>query len=230
MQTKKRRCFRGLQRAGLLTPYVSHLLQSLPRRSEWVFSSLSTSHHITPPHKALAQAVAVAGIDGLTLHGLRRSFGSLAERLEIPAGVVAQVQGHKPSATAEKHYRVRPLGLLRGHHERIEAWVLEQAGVTFARGETLCRNLKPEPSCPPPADDAAIAAAALADPEAVPFTDAEWAKVKPLVRRDRPLGSGTETQVALRLDVEVLQRFKASGDGWQTRINEALKSWVQTHA
>ena len=118
-----------------LTPYVSHLLLALPRRSDWVFSSLSTSDHITPPHKALAQAGAVAGIEGLTLHGLRRSFGSLAEWLEVPAGVVAQIQGHKPSATAEKHYRVRPLDLLRVHHERIEAWILEQAGVTFDRKE-----------------------------------------------------------------------------------------------
>jgi hypothetical protein len=45
--------------------------------------------------------------------------------------VVAQIQGHKPSATAEKHYKRRPLDLLRVHHERIEAWVLEQAGVPF---------------------------------------------------------------------------------------------------
>jgi hypothetical protein len=46
---------------------------------------------------------------------------------------VAQIQGHKPSATAEKHYKVRPLELLRVHHEKIEAWILEQAGVTFDR-------------------------------------------------------------------------------------------------
>ena len=40
--------------------------------------------------------------------------------------------GHKPSATAEKNYTVRPLDLLRVHHEKIEAWwILEQAGVTF---------------------------------------------------------------------------------------------------
>ena len=116
-----------------LTPYVHSLLIALPRRSQWVFPSLTTSDHITPPHKALAQAGAVAGIEGLTLHGLRRSFGSLAEWLDIPAGVVAQIMGHKPSATAEKHYRVRPLDLLRVHHERIEAWVLEQAGVQFDR-------------------------------------------------------------------------------------------------
>jgi hypothetical protein len=37
--------------------------------------------------------------------------------------------GHKPSATAEKHYRVRPLDLLRMWHTKIEAWILEQAGV-----------------------------------------------------------------------------------------------------
>jgi hypothetical protein len=39
--------------------------------------------------------------------------------------------GHKPSATAEKHYTVRPLDLLRVHHEKIEAWIMDQAGVTF---------------------------------------------------------------------------------------------------
>uniref|UniRef100_UPI00211B9480 hypothetical protein n=1 Tax=Klebsiella pneumoniae TaxID=573 RepID=UPI00211B9480 len=44
--------------------------------------------------------------------------------------------GHKPSATAEKHYKRRPLDLLRVHHERIEAWVLEQAGVEFKAGES----------------------------------------------------------------------------------------------
>ncbi|MDO9250847.1 MAG: BrnA antitoxin family protein [Hydrogenophaga sp.] len=83
---------------------------------------------------------------------------------------------------------------------------------------------------PTPAEDAAITAAANADPDAVPFTDAEWAKVKPLARRGRPLGSGSKTQVTLRLDVDVVEKFRASGDGWQTRINEALKSWVRTHA
>ena len=83
---------------------------------------------------------------------------------------------------------------------------------------------------PTPAEDAAITAAAMSDPDAVPFTDAEWKQVKPLVRRGRTLGSGSKTQVTLRLDVEVIQKFKASGDGWQTRINDALKSWVQSHA
>ena len=77
------------------------------------------------------EACRTVGIEDLTLHGLRRSFKSLTEWLDIPAGVVAQIMGHKPSATAEKHYTVRPLDLLRIHHERIEVWVLEQAVVPF---------------------------------------------------------------------------------------------------
>lgn len=114
-----------------LTPYVWHLIGSLPRRSAWVFSSDTLPQPISRPSRRMADACAVAGIDDLTLHGLRRSFGSLSEWLELPAGVVAQIQGHKPSATAEKHYRVRPLDLLRVHHEKLEAWILEQAGVQF---------------------------------------------------------------------------------------------------
>lgn len=119
-----------------LTPYVWHLLATLPRRSEWVFAGAARelgkpAQPIAKPHHAHATACKVAGIAGLTFHGLRRSFKSLTEWLEVPAGVVAQIQGHKPSATAEKHYTVRPLDLLRLHHERIEAWILQQAAVQF---------------------------------------------------------------------------------------------------
>ena len=75
------------------------------------------------------RALAAAGLPHLSIHGLRRSFGTLCEWVEMPAGVVAQIQGHKPSATAEKHYRRRPLDLLRMWHTRAEAWMLEQAGI-----------------------------------------------------------------------------------------------------
>ncbi len=114
------------------TPYILHLLAALPRRNEWVFSSpTSASGCLTEPNNPHTRACKAAGLEGLTLHGLRRSFASLTEWLEVPAGVVAQIQGHKPSATAEKHYKVRPLELLRVHHERIEVWILQQAGIVF---------------------------------------------------------------------------------------------------
>lgn len=113
-----------------LTPYVASLLNQLPRRNQWVFSSLSGKDgRLVDPRKSFDPAVIAAGIEGLTLHGLRRSFATLSEWVEVPAGVVAQIMGHKPSATAEKHYKQRPLDLLRVWHERIEAWFLEQAGL-----------------------------------------------------------------------------------------------------
>lgn len=115
-----------------LTAYVAHLLASLPRRNEWVFSSpTSASGYLTEPNHPHTRACQAVGLEGLTLHGLRRSFKSLTEWLEVPVGIVAQIQGHKPSATAEKHYTRRPLELLALHHERIEAWILEQAGIVF---------------------------------------------------------------------------------------------------
>jgi uncharacterized protein (DUF4415 family) len=83
---------------------------------------------------------------------------------------------------------------------------------------------------PTPEEDAVITAAANADPDALPFTDAEWEQVKPLVRRGRPLGSGTKMQVTLRLDVDVVEKLKATGAGWQTRANDALRNWVKRHA
>ncbi|MBV5299806.1 MAG: site-specific integrase [Rhodoferax sp.] len=115
-----------------LTSFVHHLIAGLPKRGEWIFAGAG-DQALTRPAKNLNTACTVAGVDHVSLHGLRRSFKSLTEWLEIPAGVVAQLMGHKPSATAEKHYTVRPLDLLRVHHEKIEAWILDQAGVQFDR-------------------------------------------------------------------------------------------------
>lgn len=113
-----------------LPPYLAALLAGLPRRNRYVFSSpTAKSGHLTDPTRVHTRAVRAAGLPPVTLHGLRRSFGTLSEWVECPVGVVAQIQGHKPSALAEKHYRRRPLDLLRKWHTQIEGWVLEQAGI-----------------------------------------------------------------------------------------------------
>ncbi len=100
--------------------------------SPWVFfSPRSEDGKIAEPRIAHNKALKAAGIPHVTIQGLRRSFGTLSEWVECPVGVVAQIQGHKPTAIAEKHYRRRPLDLLRLWHDRIEAWMLEQAGIPF---------------------------------------------------------------------------------------------------
>jgi integrase len=120
-----------------LTPYLSKLLAALPRRNEFVFSSLDAADgKLTEPRIAHNQALAVAGLDHVTLHGLRRTFASLVEWVELPNGVVAQIMGHAPNATAEKHYINRPLELLAVWHGKYEAWILEQAGIEFTPAES----------------------------------------------------------------------------------------------
>lgn len=142
------------QRVIPLTPYVASLLLDLKRRnttpptvrqlrkmtergeefkpSPWVFYSRTAEDgRLAEPRPAHMQALEVAGLPHLTLHGLRRSFGTLCEWVEVPTGISAQIMGHAPSAIAEKHYRRRPIDLLRMWHEKIEAWMLEQAGIEF---------------------------------------------------------------------------------------------------
>ena len=46
-------------------------------------------------------------------------------------------------------------------------------------------------------------------------------------KRGRPFSATTKKQIAIRLDPEVLEAFQKEGPGWQTRINTALKDWLQ---
>lgn len=79
-----------------------------------------------------------------------------------------------------------------------------------------------------PEADAAITAAAMADPDAIPFTDAEWEAVKPLVRKGRPPSTQPlKVPTTIRFDADVLAALKATGRGWQTRVNEAMREWVR---
>ena len=115
-----------------LTPYLAHMLASLPRVGPYVFASASKTGRITDTRASHAKALQSAAIEGLTIHGLRRSFSLLGEAAGAPAGAIAQVMGHKPSATAEG-YRPRSIDALRPFLEQIEAHILSLAGVQFDR-------------------------------------------------------------------------------------------------
>lgn len=128
-----------------LTPYVASLLTALPRlkNNPWVFSSpAAKSGRLQEPRLNHNKALQAAGLPHITLHGLRRSFGSLAEWLEAPVGIVAQIQGHKPSALVEKHYRVRPMDLLRLWHRKLEEWVLQEAKIEFQATPAFRHDLR----------------------------------------------------------------------------------------
>ena len=76
---------------------------------------------------------------------------------------------------------------------------------------------------PTPAEDAAIDAGIAADPDTYEVSSTEFKQMR---RPSRPVGSGAKTQITLRLDTDLIDTFKATGDGWQTRINAALRDAV----
>lgn len=118
------------QRTIPLTSYMATVLKALPRVTAYVFGSAASKEgYVIGVSKPHTKAVSEAGLPHVSLHGLRRSFSTLSEWLDLPIGVIAQIQGHKPSAIAEKHYKRRPIDLLRMHHEKFEAWMLQQAGI-----------------------------------------------------------------------------------------------------
>ena len=114
-----------------LTPYMAQLLAGLPRINAYVFAStMSTSGRIAEPRAPHALVLMDAGIPHISIHGLRRTFSLLGEAAGAPAGAIAQVMGHKPSAIAEG-YRPRSIDALRPYLATIESFILDKAGVTF---------------------------------------------------------------------------------------------------
>ena len=46
-------------------------------------------------------------------------------------------------------------------------------------------------------------------------------------KRGRPAGTGTKEQVAIRFDRDVVAALRATGPGWQTRVNEVIREWLR---
>jgi len=49
-------------------------------------------------------------------------------------------------------------------------------------------------------------------------------------RRGRPPLGQTKEHVNIRLDADIVRSFKSTGAGWQTRLNNALRDWLRSHA
>ena len=80
---------------------------------------------------------------------------------------------------------------------------------------------------PTPEEDAAINAGIAADPDTYEPAAAEFKQLK---RMGRPPKARPKVSVTIRYDQDVIDAFKAGGEGWQTRMNDALRSWLHDHA
>jgi uncharacterized protein (DUF4415 family) len=78
-----------------------------------------------------------------------------------------------------------------------------------------------------PEEEAAIERGIAVDPDTFVPTDEQFAQMKR--RGGRPKLAKPKEAVTVRYDADIIERFRASGDGWQTRMNNALRDWLQTH-
>lgn len=97
-------------------------------------------------------------------------------------------------------------------------------------------------------EDARINAGIAADPDNPEWTNEDFARAKParevlppevyeglvaLRRRSGQRGpqkAPTKERISIRLSREVTEHFRATGDGWQSRIDEALRDWLRIHS
>lgn len=72
-----------------------------------------------------------------------------------------------------------------------------------------------------------IVAAAKADPDAQPLTAKQLKAMVPMAAlRGRPKSLNPKQLVSVRYSSEVLEYFKATGEGWQTRMDGVLRQYV----
>jgi len=90
------------------------------------------------------------------------------------------------------------------------------------------KNPKLDLIYPTPEEDAQLVAAAMDDPDNLPLTDEEWETVKPWITVGRPRVAVKRPTLNMRVDADVLAALRATGQGWQTRINAILREAVAT--
>ncbi|MDM0057355.1 tyrosine-type recombinase/integrase [Variovorax fucosicus] len=89
---------------------------------EWVFPSPAgaASGHIEDMLPLWKQVLKIAGVKtDLTIHDIRRSFGSLMLNADTPMEVVAKLLGHRNAATTAKHYAFLKGSTVAGHLNRV---------------------------------------------------------------------------------------------------------------
>ena len=80
-------------------------------------------------------------------------------------------------------------------------------------------------------EDKAITAAARSDPDAQPLTPKQLKSMLPIkALRGRPKSENKKLLVSVRYSQEVVEFFKATGDGWQSRMDGVLRQYVARHS
>ena len=80
-------------------------------------------------------------------------------------------------------------------------------------------------------EDKAITAAARSDPDAQPLTPLQLKSMVPVqALRGRPKSENKKLLVSVRYSKEVVEFFKSTGEGWQSRMDGVLRQYVARHS
>ena len=80
-------------------------------------------------------------------------------------------------------------------------------------------------------EDKAITAAARNDPDAQPLTPKQLKAMVPIrALRGRPKSENKKLLVSVRYSPEVVEYFKSTGDGWQSRMDGVLRKYITRHS
>ena len=77
---------------------------------------------------------------------------------------------------------------------------------------------------PTPEQDLAINAGIAGDPDTYALSKTEFKQLRPL--RSGPPGSAAKVHLTMAFDADVIEAFRQGGDGWQARMNDALRAWL----
>ena len=90
---------------------------------------------------------------------------------------------------------------------------------------------RPAVVMPTAEEDKAITAAANADPDAQPLTPTQLEAMVPLrAVRGRPKSESKKLLVSVRYSPEVVEYFRSTGEGWQSRMDAVLRQYVARHS
>jgi uncharacterized protein (DUF4415 family) len=154
-------------------------------------------------------------------HWLRRSTGLKLSVVPIRA---TTIKSCAKSALAQSTTDYTAWSSLSAAIHFMSSACVKQTGGNFA----MFKNRKFV--MPSDAEEAAINRGIAADPDTYEVSREEIQEMRPLKNRGgRPKLDNPKEPVSLRLDADVLAAFRASGDGWQTRMNNALREWLSEH-
>jgi len=77
-----------------------------------------------------------------------------------------------------------------------------------------------------PAEEAAIQRGIDQDPDNPEWTADDFAKAR---RGGRPKSVSPKVLLSVRYDADIVEAFKATGDGYQARMNDALREYAASH-